>query len=118
MNQHPDEPTTISGRPITSPVAFRLTLSDYERIQERAAMEGKTVAALIQEWVLDRLNNGPLQAGDSVRIESDSHPWNGCSGVYQGMEDTLAGHMHKVELDNGQSCFAHLYQLKESRRVK
>jgi hypothetical protein len=52
----PTEPTTISGKPITSPVAFRLALTDYQRLQERAASEGKTVAALVQEWVLEKLS--------------------------------------------------------------
>jgi predicted DNA-binding protein len=60
--QQPEEPTTISGRPITSPVAFRLILSDYERLQKRAAMEGKTVAALVQEWVIERLTRGVKDA--------------------------------------------------------
>lgn len=55
----PTEPTTISGKPITSPVAFRLVLADYQKLQERAGLEGKTVAALVQEWVLEKLAETP-----------------------------------------------------------
>jgi hypothetical protein len=57
--EEPTVATTISGRPITSPVAFRLAIPDYQRLQERAGLEGKTVAALVQEWVLEKLTEKP-----------------------------------------------------------
>jgi hypothetical protein len=54
--QQLDEPTTISGKPITLTVAFRLTSPHYQMLREQAEKEGKTVAALVQEWVLEKLS--------------------------------------------------------------
>lgn len=51
----PTELTTISGKPITATISFRLPAVDYDRLYQRAIKEGKTVSELLQEWVLKRL---------------------------------------------------------------
>jgi hypothetical protein len=61
-NEEPNAITTITGRPITVPVSFRLPTDHYQKLQERAAKEGKVVAALVQEWVLEKLAESPQEA--------------------------------------------------------
>jgi len=51
----PTELTTVSGKPITATVSFRLPAPDYDRLHKRAVKEGKTVSELLQEWVLEKL---------------------------------------------------------------
>ena len=53
----PTELTTISGKPITATVSFRLPTPDYDRLYKRAIKEGKTVSELLQEWVLEKLTD-------------------------------------------------------------